>query len=694
MNARDRRVLWVFVASFTTRIGVERDGGGDFGVLIVWLLIFGGCWVARTRVPAWLIVSAALANVLFAAAESRSSLFLLCAAWFTCASLALLALDQRRDRERRMLLQATDAPDHRTGGTLFALGALLCTIPLYLFVSKPAGWLAGNLQATTPREALPERRETPVMRSAEPVIDASVTSMPDSPAADAPISTEIPLAPARPENGSYGEAFALDAVSRNTRLANAVVMYVKSPRALNLRGQLYDRFENDRWRREAQPFEVHALERGALELTPPRAGADAIRQSVEVVRTLDVTLPHAPGVRRLQFPGESVRRYADDVLELSHPLQARTTYSVESELTLMDRRYALRDPAPLDRYLDTTDLSPRQRALAHRVTEGMSSARAKAFALETFLRNEYEYSYETIPQQGYTPLDRFLFETKRGHCEYFASALAMLLRAVDVPSRVATGFSLAVPNPITGYYEVKALDGHAWVEAFVDGYWLMLEPTPFYPLPQYRGDAQVAQQLDEYLGRLAQTHELLDPNAFETRAIHFARDAWRGTREIMRAVVSVPLELGWIVPAALVIGAIVAALAYLALLALSDALANHELRRTLKRAGSASERDATLLIARALEDAATRRGVERHAGASYPEYLAALREAGYIVPVTFADEFDAARYGVDAVCGDASSSRDVNTLIEMKLAADPWPRARRIAGAWRKRFTGVSMNGP
>ena len=263
----------------------------------------------------------------------------------------------------------------------------------------------------------------------------------------------------------------------------------------------------------------------------------------------------------------------------------------------------------------------------------------------------------------------------------------MLLRAVDVPSRVVTGFALAAPNPITGYYEVKALDGHAWVEAFVDGHWVMFEPTPFYPLPQYRGEAQVADQLDDYLGRLAQTHELLDANSLEARAARLAHDVWQSTRDAMRAVAKVPTELGWIFPAALVLGAIAAAFAYLALLALGDSLENRQLRSMLRRAAASHGKDATLLTAWALEGVATLRGVERHAGTSFREYLATLGEAGYLVPDSFADDFDAARYGIgDADTGD-HSTRSVGELIETRLTADPWPRMRRATNAWRRRPT-------
>jgi hypothetical protein len=139
-------------------------------------------------------------------------------------------------------------------------------------------------------------------------------------------------------------------------------------------------------------------------------------------------------------------------------------------------------------------------------------------------------------------------------------------------------------------------------------------------------------------------------------------------------------------PAALVLGAIAAALAHLALLALGDALENRQLRSSLRRTAAQNGRAVTLLTARALERTAARRGIERRASASFREYLATLVEAGYVLPGAFADEFDAARYGVDGSDEARHSRRDVCELIESRLAADPWPRARRAASAWRQRM--------
>ena len=65
------------------------------------------------------------------------------------------------------------------------------------------------------------------------------------------------------------------------------------------------------------------------------------------------------------------------------------------------------------------------------------------------------------------PIAYFLFERKRGHCEYFASSMAVMLRAVGIPSRVVTGFRGGEFNDLTGSYIIRARDAHAWVEAYI-----------------------------------------------------------------------------------------------------------------------------------------------------------------------------------------------------------------------------------
>ena len=93
---------------------------------------------------------------------------------------------------------------------------------------------------------------------------------------------------------------------------------------------------------------------------------------------------------------------------------------------------------------------------------------------------QYVYSLDTsIKDPKLDPVEDFLVNRKAGHCEYFASALALMLRSVGVPTRMVTGFKGGTVNTISGAYEVEQRHAHVWVEALIGGdVWLTVDPTP------------------------------------------------------------------------------------------------------------------------------------------------------------------------------------------------------------------------
>jgi hypothetical protein len=110
---------------------------------------------------------------------------------------------------------------------------------------------------------------------------------------------------------------------------------------------------------------------------------------------------------------------------------------------------------------------------------GQPSVYEKAVAVERYLTTNFGYTLELPNTPQADPIAYFLFERKRGHCEYFASAMAVMLRAVGVPSRVVTGFRGGEFNDLTGSYIIRARDAHAWVEAYIPNRgWLAFDPTP------------------------------------------------------------------------------------------------------------------------------------------------------------------------------------------------------------------------
>jgi hypothetical protein len=136
-------------------------------------------------------------------------------------------------------------------------------------------------------------------------------------------------------------------------------------------------------------------------------------------------------------------------------------------------------PASVFAYLQLPQLDSRIPRLAAQVAASAANNYDRALALEGYLKSHYGYTLQLPRTQEADPLANFLFERKQGHCEYFASSMAVMLRTLRIPARVVNGFRSDEFNDVTGNYVVRAKDAHAWVEAYFPGYgWVTFDPTP------------------------------------------------------------------------------------------------------------------------------------------------------------------------------------------------------------------------
>jgi transglutaminase-like putative cysteine protease len=134
------------------------------------------------------------------------------------------------------------------------------------------------------------------------------------------------------------------------------------------------------------------------------------------------------------------------------------------------------------RYLQLPPLDSRILALARQMSAGKVSVADRARAIEEHLQRDYGYTLELPKTTISDPLAYFLFSRKKGHCEYFASAMAVMLRSLGIPARMVTGFQSGQLNPITELYVIRASDAHSWVEAWLPGRgWTTFDPTPADP---------------------------------------------------------------------------------------------------------------------------------------------------------------------------------------------------------------------
>lgn len=127
-------------------------------------------------------------------------------------------------------------------------------------------------------------------------------------------------------------------------------------------------------------------------------------------------------------------------------------------------------------------LDPRIPDLANEITKNAATPFDKALTIESYLRNRFTYTLDLTGKPGDDPLAHFLFETKAGHCEYFASAMAIMVRTLGIPSREVNGFLPGEYNELGGDYIVRASDAHSWVEVYFPGQdWQVFDPTPAGP---------------------------------------------------------------------------------------------------------------------------------------------------------------------------------------------------------------------
>ncbi len=110
---------------------------------------------------------------------------------------------------------------------------------------------------------------------------------------------------------------------------------------------------------------------------------------------------------------------------------------------------------------------------------GSLAGRAAVRALEDYFSGHFSYSLDLAGRgRAKTPLANFLTQTKKGHCELFATATVLLLRSAGIPARYATGFLAHEYSPVSRMTLVRQMDAHAWVKAWIDGEWIRVDTTP------------------------------------------------------------------------------------------------------------------------------------------------------------------------------------------------------------------------
>lgn len=432
--------------------------------------------------------------------------------------------------------------------------------------------------------------------------------------------------------------------------------------AVKWRGSALEIFDGKRWSNPFLKQEPLAPGRGHVVLTATgeRREGRHISYDVEMDAVDTDALFFAGEAQAVDIRDGELVRESNGSLRLRQRPAAGFQYEAYSLLEDPPETAAVPWPAPVlgdsERRLNLElppSLAARIPALAHSWTAGAESDLERARAIERRLRTEYGYTLELPEREPADPLSYFLFVRRKGHCEYFASAMAVMLRTLGIPARLATGFQSGVYNPITDLWVVRASDAHAWVEAWMPGHgWTTFDPTP----PDTSGhgfglSARIGLYLDAADTFWKEWVVSYDPIHQGTLAERLERGAGRMGIGWFDSLYGVGSEWDSAVGAwfrrvgeRLAAGAAICLLLWMVGPAL---LRRWRMRVRLSRArrGQAGIADATVLYARML-DLLKRRGYERPAWFTPAEFAASLPRNGLQEAVSaFTKSYNELRFG-------------------------------------------------
>jgi transglutaminase-like putative cysteine protease len=264
----------------------------------------------------------------------------------------------------------------------------------------------------------------------------------------------------------------ISSLARNDEVAFRVRFSGASPVPADLywRGPVLERFDGRRWRTQPESL------RDGL---PPLASPVVARPGQ---RVYDYEITLEPNQQRWLLPLEAPLRWDAPESRLAPTLELLNRKPVSHRMAWTGRSVSAgsfrdpREPDPVNRQV-AGGANPRAVAFARELRRASSSDRDYLRRiLRQFREEQFFYTLEP-PPLGDQPVDDFLFRTRAGFCEHYASAFALLARAAGLPARVVAGYQGGERNPVADYWIVRQSDAHAWAEVWLDGRWFRYDPT-------------------------------------------------------------------------------------------------------------------------------------------------------------------------------------------------------------------------
>ena len=266
---------------------------------------------------------------------------------------------------------------------------------------------------------------------------------------------------------------------------DTVVMYVRSPVLTYWRGQVFDTFDGETWYPDHRPRGLDPMTReGALERD---SGRFDTRPLYTQTYFLEHPLPPGPLLAGYEPLGSTVATRDEN----KAPTGGTAIYRTVSALPDFSPQSLARSASRANtdsRYLEISPSLEALRPAAEAITGGASTELERMRRIVTYLNVEYGFDVEAVDQLslGASPVD-FLAVRSTGTSMDFGTATVLLARAAGIPSRLATGYLPGSFEPLTGAYEVRSSDRHAWAEAFLgDSGWVPFDGTPSEAVAAFR----------------------------------------------------------------------------------------------------------------------------------------------------------------------------------------------------------------
>lgn len=255
------------------------------------------------------------------------------------------------------------------------------------------------------------------------------------------------------------------------------------PRPIYWRGIALDQFDGTHWRASNRNYQT-IRKKSDGETMVKRSGNELLAQEI-LTEPIDTDILFSANVP-VGFQGleGSMISEINDSYILPNNTSYKLKYLAYSDLQVPEA-YALRAdqgvyPAEImNNYLQLPILNKKIQDLAKQLTKDKTNAYDRVVSIKNYLQNNLKYTRTLERGTSEFPLDDFLFENRAGHCEYFATSMAVMLRVLGIPSRVVNGFIDGQWNALGDFFLIRESDAHSWVEVYFPTYgWVSFDPTP------------------------------------------------------------------------------------------------------------------------------------------------------------------------------------------------------------------------